>query len=55
MKVFEAFNTLSICNTHMATRLYEVLEEGKGKLDKDDVIDKFKKFVTDPDKCLRCN
>ena len=35
MKVFESFNTLNICNTHMASRLFEVLEEGRGRVDKE--------------------
>jgi len=35
MKVFESFNTLSICNTYMASRLFEVLEESRGRIDKE--------------------
>lgn len=39
----------------MASRLYEVLVSLMVKLDKDELIDKFKKFVEDHEKCMRCN
>ena len=54
MKVFEMFNSMNICNTHFASRLFEVVSEGSDTVSKEQVIDKFKKFLTDNAKCNRC-
>lgn len=56
LKMFEAFNNISICNSHLATRLFEILEpDSKGRIDKNLVADRLKKLLRDPVKANKCN
>lgn len=55
IKIFEVMNYISLCNSHLAARLFEILEpNAQGRLEKSFVAEKLKKLIRDPSKANRC-